>query len=263
MKQWDLNEEWESLLKKEKKTEIRRINKKEADLFKRFKDAVPKNISGKLESAFAGGFELVFGKGVSVIEHTYDRKKFDRKYRVNSCIYEIENSRENFHQFTRQARKRSNINRIISGVEGIGFGVLGIGIPDIPVFIGVLLKNIYEIAMSFGFSYEDNREKLFILNIIRTALCSPSDFKRCNDELNSAIDNDGLKDCNDDELKAQIRETALVLSEELLYLKFIQGIPVAGVLGGISDFKCVNSVTEYALLKYRRRFLNQRMAGNR
>lgn len=263
MKDWDLNTEWQELLSEESRAAEKKINKKEADVFRRIKSSVPAGVGDKLESAFAAGFELVFKKGIPVIERTYDRKKFVRKYRVNSRIYEIENSRENLERFTKQARRRGSINRIISGAEGIVLGVLGIGIPDIPVFIGVLLKNIYEISMSFGFSYEGNREKLFILNLIRTALCSPGDFESYNNEINSSIDKGHIQDCSDEELELQIKETASVLSDRLLYMKFIQGIPVAGALGGISDLACVNSVTEYALLKYRRRFLIQRMAGSR
>ncbi|MDO4482152.1 MAG: EcsC family protein [Bacillota bacterium] len=263
MKEWDINTEWQDLLKEESKEAGKRINKKEAAVFRKIKNTVPSGVGDKLESAFAAGFELVFKKGVPLIECTYDRKKFVRKYRVNSRVFEMENSRENLERFTKQARKRGSINRLISGAEGIVLGVLGIGIPDIPVFIGVLLKNVYEIAMSFGFSYEGNREKLFILDLIRTALCSPGDFERYNNEINSSIDDGQLQECSDEELKARIKETASVLADRLLYLKFIQGIPVAGALGGISDLTCVHSVTEYALLKYRRRFIILRMAGNR
>ena len=35
--------------------------------------------------------------------------------------------------------------------------------------------------------------------------------------------------------REQIKETSAVLSGELLYMKFLQGIPVAGVIGGAYD----------------------------
>ena len=41
-------------------------------------------------------------------------------------------------------------------------GVLGIGLPDIPVFTGMILKNIYETALQYGYSYESREEKYFI-----------------------------------------------------------------------------------------------------
>ena len=42
-------------------------------------------------------------------------------------------------------------------------GALGVGIPDIPVFTGVILKSIYEVAMSYGFEYESDFEDWEVL----------------------------------------------------------------------------------------------------
>ena len=39
-------------------------------------------------------------------------------------------------------------------------GVLGIGLPDIPVFTGMILKNIYETALQYGYSYESREENI-------------------------------------------------------------------------------------------------------
>ena len=38
-------------------------------------------------------------------------------------------------------------------------------------------------------------------------------------------------------------------------MKFIQGIPVLGVAGGLADPVYLKQVTDYAKLKYKRRFL--------
>ena len=51
---------------------------------------------------------------------------------------------------------------LISGVAGVGMGVAGVGIPDIPVFTSMVLKSIYEIALNYGFDY-DTKEDLFFL----------------------------------------------------------------------------------------------------
>lgn len=50
-----------------------------------------------------------------------------------------------------------------------------------------------------------------------------------------------------------------MLSKELLYLKFVQGIPVVGVIGGVSDVVYQKKITDYALLKYKKRFLIKHM----
>ena len=55
--------------------------------------------------------------------------------------------------------------------------------------------------------------------------------------------------------QAQIRRTSDALSQELLYLKFVQGLPVVGVVGGLSDMVYQKKISDYAALKYKRRFL--------
>ena len=52
-----------------------------------------------------------------------------------------------------------------------------------------------------------------------------------------------------------IQKTASCLSKELLYMKFLQGIPVVGAVGGAYDVVYLKQITEYANLKYERRFL--------
>ncbi|MBR5792238.1 MAG: EcsC family protein, partial [Ruminiclostridium sp.] len=53
----------------------------------------------------------------------------------------------------------------------------------------------------------------------------------------------------------QIRQTAGALSKELLYMKFLQGIPLVGAVGGVYDVVYMKNITEYAKIKYQRRFL--------
>ncbi|MDE7060129.1 MAG: EcsC family protein, partial [Lachnospiraceae bacterium] len=48
--------------------------------------------------------------------------------------------------------------------------------------------------------------------------------------------------------------TAEALANEMLYLKFVQGLPVVGILGGASDLVYQRKISEYAQLKYKRRF---------
>ena len=56
-------------------------------------------------------------------------------------------------------------------------------------------------------------------------------------------------------LKQMIEEAAGCLSKELLYMKFLQGIPLVGVAGGAYDAIYLKKIVEYAKMKYQRRFL--------
>ncbi|MDY3305164.1 MAG: EcsC family protein, partial [Clostridia bacterium] len=57
--------------------------------------------------------------------------------------------------------------------------------------------------------------------------------------------------------EALIRQAAGGLSKELLYMKFLQGIPIVGAVGGAYDAVYMKRVMEYTELKYRRRFFSK------
>ena len=42
-------------------------------------------------------------------------------------------------------------------------------------------------------------------------------------------------------------------------MKFIQGIPVVGAIGGIYDFIYMSKIAKYAQLKYKRRFYQKQI----
>ena len=136
-------------------------------------------------------------------------------------------------------------------------GALGVGIPDIPVFTGVILKSIYEVAMSYGFEYESDFEKFFILKIIEVSMQESDKFEKQNDELNRFIDEVDKYEfiVEKEDIDYQIAAAANSVSKEMLYMKFVQGIPVIGIAGGLTNTVYLKKIVDYAELKYRRRFL--------
>jgi len=138
-------------------------------------------------------------------------------------------------------------------------GILGVGLPDIPVFTAMILKSIYEIAMHYGYSYETEEEQYFILLLIQGAVTHGEDMLVIDKEINQYISSSiWLQEKTKEEM---IHQTAGCLSKELLYMKFLQGIPVVGAVGGAYDVVYLKQITEYANLKYERRFLER--VGNK
>ena len=170
--------------------------------------------------------------------------------------------------FGRQSQAARAKNLAISGVEGVGLGLLGVGIPDIPLFTAVILKSVYEIALTYGFTYESEEEQWFILKIIETALRKGAELEQGNTLLNGWIDSQARgrpygRERSSRKAAGTKARTADALSEALLYMKFLQGIPVAGVAGGISNTIYLKKITDYAELKYKRRFLRTRLPEGR
>ena len=89
--------------------------------------------------------------------------------------------------------------------------------------------------------------------MIQGAVAYGRDFQVIDEQLNEYIKQDYFIDAQDTE--TLISKAAQGLSTELLYMKFLQGIPVVGAVGGAYDAIYMKQVMEYAELKYRRRFL--------
>ncbi len=150
-------------------------------------------------------------------------------------------------------------NLRISMIKGIGFGVFGIGIADIPIFITHLLNSIYEISNYHGFTHLDEEEKIFILKSIIAALKYDKELVYANIEINrfiltgEFIDNSDYQNLSD--------EVAKLLAKQLTTIKFIQGIPIFGMVGGAIDTLVTKRILEYVEIKYAYREIMQKKTG--
>ncbi|MDO4352065.1 MAG: EcsC family protein [Clostridia bacterium] len=220
---------------------IRRKKQKQSYIDSKIEKYVPEGLAGTLEAAFTKAFEIIFRDGTGIIKKTYGRGSSD-----NDDIVMLRN----------RARAILAKDTVVTAAEGTGLGLAGIGLPDIPVFTAVLLRNIYQLAECYGFDYESKTEQVFILKLIETGLSYGESAEKLNDELNALmeqIDNEdytyyGL-------ISQQIKAASEAVSKEVLYMKFIQTIPVVGAAGGISNLTCLNKVGRFAELKYRKRFI--------
>lgn len=245
--------QWESLCKKEQKLLAQRMNRKETALNRLLAEKVPEKLQRTLDSAFERAFALVFEKGLGVIEKTYQKDELEKDFKVRLYADELHKSPKSLNAFSRKAAQAGTVNLALSGVSGIGMGLLGIGLPDIPVFTGMLFKSVYETALCYGFSYESEAEKYFILLLIEGAVSYGEHLLEINRAIDAFFEDPRLPDGY--VLKARLSSASRMLSKELLYMKFLQGIPVVGAVGGAYDLIYMNQVSQYAKLKYQKRFL--------
>lgn len=255
-KRTPLQKEWEKLEVQEQRFLQKRSEKRENILNQKLEEKIPPKLQETLDTAFAKAFALIFEKGTRVIEKTYQRTKLEQDYQVRQYTADVKQNSKSLCSFSKKARDTGTKNLLLSGVSGIGMGVLEIGLPDIPVFTGMILKNIYETALQYGYSYETREEKYFILLLIRGAVSYGDTLCEIDGKVNEFIRNGMMPEEYQD--KEQIEQTAGSLSKELLYMKFLQGIPVVGAVGGAYDAVYMKRITEYAELKYRHRYLARR-----
>lgn len=260
--------EWDDLNRRQARY-LRRHGKARERAWDRLQRVVPDGMQDKLDAAFVKAFQLVFEKGTGIIEKTYDKQKRQEDYEIAEYAASVREDRKHVRAFRREAGSRARQNLLISSVEGIGLGLLGVGLPDIPLFVSVVLKTLYEISLSFGYDYDRMEERLFQLRLIETALYDGPDMQRRDgemDEMCRSMRGAKRRAPEDTErlagrLDEQLRRTAKALADDMLYAKFLQGVPVVGAVGGATDVTVLKRISDYAMLKYRRRYLLDREGG--
>ena len=87
--------------------------------------------------------------------------------------------------------------------------------------------------MHYGCSYETEEEQYFILLLIQGAVTHGEEILSIDKEINQYISSSiWVQEKSKEEM---IQKTASYLSKELLYMKFLQGIPIVGAVGGAYD----------------------------
>lgn len=249
--------------------ELRYIEKQELKLQKQamaperawkqtIEGAIPDKVYDKLRAAFAAAFKMIFEKGVNVIEKTYSRDKLMKDFELNDMAVDSFRSRRELRKFRSDVSSSHTWKSILTTVEGMGLGAIGIGMPDIVIFLGFVLQSIYEVALKYGYDYNDKAERVFILKMMSASIARREKWLKADKEVEEMIRNPIEVDF--DVLDSQISDTADDFALDMLVLKFIQGKPIVGIIGGLSNPIYYNKIMEYVKLKYHKRYLLSKKA---
>lgn len=248
--------QWKDMEKKE----LSFLEKQYEDSMSSISDTVnskiPDKFEASLKSMFSKAFALIFEKGTGVIEKSYSRNKHNETFMKNSFMHSIKDNTKSASAFSRHAGLTRAKNVVLSGVEGIGLGLFGVAVPDIPLFTAMIMKSVYETSLSYGYDYDKPDERMFILKLIETSTLHGDELYHSDKELNRWI-HSGRSFSRT--MEEQISASSDALAIDLLTSKAIQKIPVVGVLGGSYNVVFINNLTTYADLKYKRRFLFSQM----
>lgn len=245
--------EWAQLQKRERKWMEANRQYKQPALNHLLEGKVPPKLQNTMDRAFCKAFSMIFQKGTPLLEHTFSPQELAKQQQVDEFSARLRQDRRSLKAFSRRSNLAGGVNLTLSGVEGVALGALGVGIPDIPLFTGLMLRSLYEMACHFGFPYDTPEEQYFLLKTTQGALSYGEELELCDSALNQFIRTAALPSHYD--LSIQISITAQALSQQLLYMKFLQSIPIVGAAGGAYDVVCLNRVQQFARLKYQRRLL--------
>ena len=256
-----LSKELLTVEKQEKKMEQAARKAKPAPWKKELERRIPEKVYTGLESAFCKGFGVVFDQGRAIIEKGYNKEDLQADHAIRDFAVQLKGGRKELKQMHRSAKQYELVNMAVTTVEGIGLGALGVGMPDIVLFLGNLLKGIYETALNYGFDYEARQEQLLILKMMHTALSNGENWTRRNAEVDEMLMLETV-DITDAVFKQQVEATASAFAMDMLLLKFIQGLPLVGIIGGAANPVYYSKVMKYVQLKYRKRYLLKQNENN-
>ena len=216
-------------------------------------EKVPKKVKNGLETAFSKAFGAVFEKGSSVIGKTFDRDEAEKDHRVQDFAVKLKGSRKELKRVRKTAGVTDAVNAAVTTVEGTGLGFLGIGFPDILLFTSFVLKGVYQSAAHYGRDFTDPRERYIILKMIEASLSRRDDWVRLNGEVDELLMSEYLP--TDEEMNEQIRRTADACAMDMLFQKFVQGLPIVGILGGIANPVYYGKMLNFVKVKYHKAYV--------
>lgn len=256
-----LDREWKKVMRRERRSLAPQkesvVQQKLAPVTEKIADKVPEKAIAATEAAFAKGFAIVFEQGTGVIEKTFSKEKRQAAHFAGEYLRRDGETKASIKTMDKAARNASRANKVLTTVEGGALGVLGIGLPDIPVYVGVLLKTVYEIALSYGYTYDDSEEQIFILAVIGMAASQGTEREKYAsraDRVGMLIESGQLPPLDK---QALIEETARLLTTRLLTAKFVQGLPIVGVVGAAANYRFLAELSQAAEIKYKKRYLRR------
>ena len=232
----------------------------------RLESRIPPKAADGLKAAFSRAFSLLFESGSGWIERGCRPEELAALYAVRDSAVDRRAGRAELRRMYARIALAMDISRRTIRIvyQNIVFalavkaaclvlGALGIGLPDIVIFLGLLLRGIYSTAMNYGFSCSGAREQLFILKLMHLSLSSGGERRRLSGELDALMSDPRCPDAA--ELERQMSRTASAFAVDMLAIKFVQGLPLVGIVGGAANPIYYRRVTACAELKYKKRYL--------
>lgn len=225
------------------------LEQKLAPAAQKLQDAAPQKVRQGLEAAFEKSFLALLARPELV----------GRGLRPAASGDENASLRQQRFAFY-QARRRSGAGALgytlFSGGEAAALGVLGIGLPDIPILLGTLLRSLYGVCAQYGHDWQSPQEQAFLLAVLAAA-AAPSEearplLERCR-LLGQAIDA-GQDWSAILDVEQAAGEASRQLCRTVVAAKLVQGVPLAGVCGGWYNGKLLSRATKLASCQYQRRW---------
>ena len=257
-KDWLIQRELNRMQRKENKALFRQAARTRPGTMEQIGTKIEQHLPAQgvdaAEAAFQKGFEMIFEKGLPLVERIAGGEKRRLWGKENAKRLMGEGFQSSLKEMDRQARGALMQNQAATLAEGGGLGLLGIGIPDIPVFLGMLLRTLCQVGASYGFEFQSPGERLYLLSLLRLSATGGEQrllAAQETDQLARWLDENGP--APEETESESIARTSRLLARAVTPVKLLQGIPVVGAAGGAANLGALTRLGETARLKYRQR----------
>ncbi|WP_026563052.1 EcsC family protein [Bacillus sp. J37] len=156
---------------------------------------------------------------------------------------------------------RGNLATIQGATTGVG-GIFTLAI-DIPVLLGLSLKTLQEIAITYGYDPKDRDERIFIVKCLQFSSADIVGKQAILNELSSFYNR---KEVTNNEMISQLqgwREVVYTYRDQFGWKKLLQMVPIAGILfGAITNRSMINDLSEVGIMLYRKRRILEKINEN-
>ena len=212
---------------------------------------LPEKVKRLLDASFAKVFDVVFVHGGAVTVGKTERIR--EGFEVLDYAVGRRGRRRDVKRLRKSSRRANRALTALTAAEGITLGAFGIGVPDAAIFTAVLLRGVFRTALRFGVDTDDAGERYLLLCMMEASLLDGGAFADADRKIDEMLTSPHTP--TERETREQSRRTAHALSDAMMTMKFVQGIPIAGIAGGMHDPVCYGRVVGYVEEKLYKRYL--------
>ncbi|MFS0656934.1 EcsC family protein [Bacillus sp. 179-C3.3 HS] len=154
-------------------------------------------------------------------------------------------------------KNRANLATVQGATTGVG-GMLTLA-ADIPAVLGLSLKTLQDIAVTYGYDPKNKEERVFIIKCLQLNSADVVGKKSILKELKSYHASEGKHENMISQIQGW-REVVYNYRDSFGWKKLFQLVPIAGILfGAVSNRSQLKGIAETGIMQYRKRRILTRL----
>ncbi|MFP5202711.1 MULTISPECIES: EcsC family protein [Bacillus] len=154
-------------------------------------------------------------------------------------------------------KNRTNLATVQGATTGVG-GMFTLA-ADIPAVLGLSLKTLQDIAVTYGYDPKNKEERIFIIKCLQLNSADVVGKKSILKELKSYHASEGKHENMISQIQGW-REVVYNYRDSFGWKKLFQLVPIAGILfGAVSNRSQLKGIAETGMMQYRKRRILTRL----